>query len=284
MKRALSGAAFTVLVGILLLTQAGSANQLAPVLTSTPTPIPPATTTSRVYLPLIRRNPLVVVACRRPARRPTAAIVADSILRRESDALLTDPQRRVELISEIERVLTLIRSDQPAVAHISARETYEPGRLMASLTPGLRDVVVSILSDREGPVVFETGYEAFDKLNHRLGLRGVGLGRHYMVLCFDEYVNVPAAGEAYTALEEIRWTGPNFIIGDGPHVVALRDGGVWYVVFRDASGDCPAGCIDTKLWFFTVAGDAVTEVERSQALSDAHFQELAALARYGKEN
>jgi len=108
---------------------------------------------------------------------------------------------------------------------------------MVGLKSALQDVVESILSGQEGPVVFETGYEAFDGLNRQLGLRGVGLRRGYVVLCFDDYLNVPAATEAYSALEEVRYAGPYGYIGDGPNVVALRDGDVWYLVFRDAWGD-----------------------------------------------
>jgi hypothetical protein len=33
--------------------------------------------------------------------------------------------------------------------------------------------------------------------------------------------------------------------------------GAWYLIFRDASGDCPSGCIDEQFFFFTVSAGSV---------------------------
>lgn len=223
-----------------------------------------------------------MTTCQLPAQRSDATIIADSILQRESDDPLLDPERRAELSGELERVLSLIRGSHPAVMDVHARDPYAPGRLVVGLTPTLRATVEFILGDQEGSVVLETGSEAFDTLNRQLGLRGVELHSRprHAILCFDDHLNAPIAAGAYSALEEVRYADPDYIVGDGPDVDALRDGNTWYVVFRDAWGDCPAGCIHEKLFFFTVTDDEVVKVEPSEALVDPRFQELIRWVRH----
>ena len=40
--------------------------------------------------------------------------------------------------------------------------------------------------------------------------------------------------------------------------------GRWYFVFRRAWGDCPSGCIDQELFFFTVVDGEAAPIEPAQ--------------------
>ena len=141
----------------------------------------------------------------------------------------------------------------------------------------IQDAVAS-QSDTAGLV---TGQDDFDALNAELGgVRGVWLSHYYeessyLVLCLDELVNVQPASKAYLELEGISSAHPNWPVGDGPDIDASREGDTWYVVFRDAWGDCPAGCTGEKVMYFTVTGDTVVAVEAPHAEADPKFASLA---------
>jgi hypothetical protein len=122
-----------------------------------------------------------------------------------------------------------------------------------------------------------------DQLASELGLRAVnGLsldlpeGPTYAVtLCLDELVNTPAASEAFDALPGVIYAEPNYRIGDGPDtaVEKLRDD--WHVVIRDAKGDCPAGCIEQRLYFFVVTPDSARQLPEAEAAREPILKGLA---------
>lgn len=255
---------------------AGSATRV-PVVSTTPT----ATSTQQIiiYVPYVQRNRFTVLTGCRPLDSSDAAIIADGILQRESDDLLVDAEQRRWLEQELEQVISLIRESFPAMEALNPVQPYAAGELLVGLKPPLKEVVRSILAGQRGAVVFETGYSAFDALNRRASLRGIELHRLYTLLCFGEHFNPPVGGAAYAELDEIEYADPNHVVGDGPDVDALQEGDTWYVVFRDAWGDCPAGCIHEELFFFTVAGSDVTRVPPKQATDDPRFKQLIELVR-----
>lgn len=222
--------------------------------------------------------PVVVLAdAWEPPTLTEAAILADRLMGREDDRLLLDAAERRELAGEIVAVLSRIRNAYPAVADIAVRETYATGELILGLEPMLFDAVSSLLEDSTGPVVLRTGYAEFDALNARLGLSVVVQIFQFsgtVVFYFNEYLNVAAAARAYAALERIEYAEPNAYVGDGSDVDAVESEGRWYVVFRSAWGDCPAGCINEVLDFFIVDGDGVERVERTQAMDRIEFRDL----------
>lgn len=214
--------------------------------------------------------------------RSDATIIASGILSHESSELLFDSQEFAALSEELERVLGLIRNAYPASASIHARDPYVAGQVMLTVEPPLKEALQNAVAARPDAATFVTGQATFDALNAQLGgVRGLhteGLQEHgYLLLCLDDRVNVRPASAAYSGLEGVRNAGPNWMGGDGPDIDALRDGDTWYLVFRNAWGDCPAGCMYEELTFFTVAGNEVTAVEASQAAAEPHFAPLAEL-------
>ena len=206
-----------------------------------------------------------------------ADILADRILRREDGGLLLDAAQRDDLAREIAPVLSAIRDAYPAVADVTVRAPYAPGELLLTLEPWLFEDVSALLEDPTGPVVLRTGHAAFDALNEQLGLSVVvdmvpisGT----VVLYFNEYLNVPAAAAAYAMLEGVEFAESNAYLGDGSDLDAVQSEGRWHVVVRRAWDDCPAGCINEELHFFTVDGADVERTDRAQAMDSAAFSDL----------
>ena len=222
--------------------------------------------------------PTVVPAAPWEPPSPTeATILADRILRGESDDLLLDANRRHALGHEIEGVLVRIRDAYPAMAEISAREDHKPATLLLGLEPDLFETVSGQLDGERRSVTLRTGHAEFDALNAKLGLWAVrpfssaGVAAMY----FRERLNIDAARRAYLAMVGVTYVELDALLGDGSGIEATKSQGIWYVVFRKAWGDCPAGCIYEDVSFFTVDNSGVERIEPTRAKSMAGFSELA---------
>ena len=57
-------------------------------------------------------------------------------------------------------------------------------------------------------------------------------------------------GEFYQAQDDVVWGEPNGYIGDWSNVYPWKRGETMTYLFREAWGDCPAGCISSRFWYF----------------------------------
>ena len=121
-----------------------------------------------------------------------------------------------------------------------------------------------------------TGKAAFDALNARLGLRAVRLFRRTGVLLMhlSERLNIAAARRAYLKIAGIEYAESDAHLGDGSDIEAAKSGEAWHIVIRKAWGDCPAGCIYKKMFFFTVRGKKIERIEPSKATGMPEFRKL----------
>ncbi len=211
-----------------------------------------------------------------------AALLADRMLARESDALLLDEKRRSELAREIESVLDRLRYAYPEVEKIAARAAHQPGVLLLGVKPGLFRAVAELLEDKNRPVALRTGNAAFDALNAKLGLQAVRPYRHtgVLVMHLSERANLGAARSAYRKIAGVEYAEPDAYLGDGSDIEAVKTGGVWHIVVRKAWGDCPSGCIYKKLFFFTVKEGQVERVEPPRAVDTLAFRKLLWIRRW----
>ena len=208
-----------------------------------------------------------------PGDRPEAAILADRILSRTGSRLVFVPSHRDELAGEIAEVIHAVRTAHPDVAGIWARELVRPDTLILAIEPPLAQPVRGMFDDSGRVVALRTGGPELDSLNDAVGLRGAKLLNASTVLfCFAPVLNVPAAAAAYAGLDGISHAEPDAFVGDGPDIEAARVHGTWYLIFRDASGDCPSGCINERLFYFTVSEGAVMQGDPEAA----PFQRLMA--------
>ena len=209
-----------------------------------------------------------------------AAILADRIMQRRSDDLLFDVEQQGELIAEIEQILLQIRDAHPAMMEVGVRETHRPRTLLIGLKPDLFEAVAGPANGQEGSAVPRTGHVELDTLNASLGLQAVELFPLLpggpVVFHFGEHLNIDAAIRAYTAIEGVEYAEPDTFLGDGSDIDAYESRGTWYVVVRKAWGDCPSGCLYQELFFFTVKGGEVDQIEGVQAMRMTAFAELVA--------
>ena len=221
--------------------------------------------------------PVVVRAdSKEPAKVTEAAFLAHRILARESKELLFDEKRRRELAHEIKGVLKRLRYAYPEVAKISARAIYQPGVLFLGVKPDLFQAVDGLLEGKSGPVALRTGNAAFDALNARLELRAVRPYRHtgVLVMRFGGRLNVHAARRAYEKIAGIEYVEPAVYSGDGSDIEAAQSGEIWRIVVRKAWGDCLAGCIYKKLFFFVVKDEDVERIEPPKAMEMSEFEKI----------
>lgn len=219
---------------------------------------------------VVRADPLKL------APLPEAALLAQRILARESEELLLDKKRRSELAREIAGVLKRLRYAHPEIEKISVRAAHLPGVLLLGVKPGLFRDVSRSLTHLKDPVELRTGNRAFDALNAKLGLRAVRPYRHtgVLVMHLSGRANIEAARRAYMKIAGVEYAEFDAYLGDGPDIEASKTGGVWHVVVRKAWGDCPAGCIYKKLFYFTVKGGDVERIEPARAMKSPHFRKI----------
>ncbi|MDE0098500.1 MAG: hypothetical protein OXM87_02630 [Truepera sp.] len=201
-------------------------------------------------------------------------------MRRRSDDLLFEVKQRGELIAEIEQILSQIRDAYPAMTEIGVRETHQPRTLLIELKPDLFEAVSRLTNGRGGSAVPRTGHVEFDTLNASLGLQAVELfpllPSGPVFFYFGEHLNIDAAIRAYTAIEGVEYAEPDAFLGDGSDIDIHKSRGTWHVIARKAWGDCPSGCLYQELFFFTVKGGEVDQIEGAQAMHMVAFAELVA--------
>jgi hypothetical protein len=220
--------------------------------------------------------------CRSRPRPPSEEVLAYRILMERSDALVLDSGEFAALSNEIESVLARIRAEFPEVPTMEARLRYVVGQIVVGFYREFVDALdVPEANHTPGPPI-TFGHGELDALSAALGFRAL-IGAHrfgdgpnaYLHICLDPLANIPAAAEAYEQIDVVTWAGGNSMIGDSPDIAAATEGGAWYFVFRDAFGDCPAGCIFQELYYF-IADPEVRQVPEQVALRDPVLRRLAA--------
>lgn len=210
----------------------------------------------------------------RPPPIREATVLADRMLWRELPDVHLDPAERCAMSVLVEGVMWRIRERHRSLDKVTAQRLHTPGVLLARLTQGWAEALIEAAEAADGADI-ETGIAALDEANGRLGLRGVRvLSSETLVLEFDRTINVGRAAAVYEALEGVEWAERDGVVGDGPNVEMGQYRGAWYVVFREAWGDCPSGCIDQRLWFVTVRGERVRLVPQPRAVEMDGFSPL----------
>ena len=211
--------------------------------------------------------------------RSDAEILADKILQRETDDLYFDIPQRNQLVEEIERVLSLIRSAYPLMNAIDAAERALPGELEIYLERDFDKIVKELLQDKQGQIRFETGNAEFDALNAKLGVQAVKWTSWGLFFYFDPRLNLRVASEAYSMVERVQEV--SVVTGSRPitDIKAFKQGETWYVIFWHGWGDCGNGCLYRETFCFTVRGTDVESIPTAQAQTMPPFQELDATYR-----
>ncbi len=189
-----------------------------------------------------------------------------------------DLERNDKLVDEIEKVLLRIRNQYPAMADVVMREIDRPNSMILELDRELFIRVSDIVDKAHDPVPLHTGHKAFDRLNAELGLRAVSSLplNGSVVFHYDRFLDIEEEVRNYEYLEGVISVEPNALLTDGSDIDMLKRDGVWYVVFLEASGDCPSGCLHREYHFFIAGHSGVDSLDPELAQGVPEFARLVA--------
>jgi len=224
--------------------------------------------------------------CPEQAELTDGAIMATDILTRTTHDLFLPRGQRITMGQELDGVLARVRELEPAVENVEPRPQFALGSIILYLGPDLYEQIYALLEGSPESVAFVLNDPGFDALNVRLRLVGfeplltiAGETFAPFRLCYPFHINVPAVAAAFQALEDVYTAGGEEPLGDAPDIEALKDGDTWYVVVRDAFGDCPSGCTGEALYYFIDNGEATAQVDEADALENERFILLACYVR-----
>ena len=158
---------------------------------------------------------------------------------------LSPPQ---ELYLRLLRDLRAIRS-----AYAGSKERINQIRFWA---PWAVSRTIVGFDEETHPLVEAGDYHALDGLNetHQLS-RITSLFGPSLLLQFEGLLHPERLSELYAPLPGVIYAVRNGIVGDASNIIpSTGTGGITYI-FRDAWGDCPAGCIYERTWEFLVGPD-----------------------------
>ncbi len=196
-----------------------------------------------------------------PPPMSDAEALAARVLRREGGGYSLTSAPGSQVVRQLAGALSAIRGLYPETANVEARETYADRKgVILGLDPEVFSSVSRVVESGSSQFELRTGYARFDTLNALLGVRAVDVFPSFesVVFHFDPIIDLDYVAMRYSTLaREVRSVDFDVLLLDGPDIEVSMSLGTWYFVFRDAWGDCPSGCLNVDLHFFTVqAGDA----------------------------
>lgn len=97
------------------------------------------------------------------------------------------------------------------------------------------------------------GRKMFDSLNQAYRMTAVDtftFDSGWINLSFEGILNSVCLVDIYSKVRGIKVLYPNIHIGDNPEIYIYPVGDTFLYFFCDAWGDCPAGCIQSKFYYF----------------------------------
>jgi hypothetical protein len=179
-------------------------------------------------------------------------------------AQVVDPAEPVvpeELIAQIDGDLELIEVLLPGASSWWAFGPFVPGSLLLRLSKaGVEKWESAAFPELEALLDQYSGTVSDFRV---LEYNGTGA----MKILFAEPLNPQPLYPVFAALSGIEYAGQEGYIGDGDRAFLVRGTGLY--IFRHGYGDCPSGCINQDLYYFTVEDNEVTQLdlEEAQALS-----------------
>jgi hypothetical protein len=202
--------------------------------------------------------------------------------------LVFSPDEWESTLSKVENALEQVRTALPAARNIHVPNN-EPMIIGLHLQgPYAEQLLMEGTGDQGTSIVSGTGDTALDGLNQQLGVAAMTVfwSKYYQLVvaepCLNPLVNFRSAVKAYGNLSTVSEAELVFPVhlGDGPALDMRERDGSWYVVVREASGDCPSGCIGETLSFFRVRGSTLERIAETEALADPLFTALVARVRH----
>lgn len=152
------------------------------------------------------------------------------------------------LFDKIQEELGFIRSQHDTVTGVSVG--YWPSTLPSCLLLRFDSVVTESIRSGE--------YHSWDSLNDLCNLDTFSISYGYISMQFEGFQNPVALFDIYKSLPDLWHISTNGLMGDGPGLFLSKEGENIKYFFREAWGDCPAGCIYSRFSFFTVSDSMAT--------------------------
>lgn len=167
------------------------------------------------------------------------------ILALETSAEIVAPEA---LYQRISAELTGIRATVPGAAAAAVFPCHAPDSIL-------------VFFNEQGFERVRTGtYTAWDDLNANLRVQRMEILPSLMPaspvrLHFEGRYNAKRLAQAYGALPDVEFASVNGFSGDGSDICLARRAQHHFYIFREAHGDCPAGCIRESFTAVSVDGD-----------------------------
>jgi len=161
---------------------------------------------------------------------------------------LTAPPALYERIRSDLRIIRESQRDLVPEVELRFHEPWEPGRLVV----GFDDWTYELISSER--------YHGWDSLNLLNNVERVDLSApafHILKIQFADPLNPERLAESYAQLPGVRFAVPNYYLGDQPMLLPAEPDQRLVYFFRNAWGDCTAGCLYSEYWVYTVISGRV---------------------------
>jgi hypothetical protein len=167
-----------------------------------------------------------------------------------------------DFVERVQSDLAAIRSAYGGEIQAINRITFVPPWVPGELLVGFDDATLKEVANG----TYHGNDNAWDKLNKQfeaeIDTSSLKLGGRSIKLHFKEKLHPCRLIEDFyrqAFLPGIKYIQPNYRYGDSPQIYARKTGDKISYLFRNAWGDCPAGCIESEYWYF-IADDGVKPV------------------------
>ena len=225
-------------------------------------------------------------------RPPPSRITSDWRMRSSRRAVPSYFFKRDEnddLANRIQEVLDVVRKDLPVAQDIHAPPT-DRWSIGLEFQGPLVDELLSHKTSPDGHIyVSGTGDQALDDLNQQVNLMMMDVRPRpeshavFAYACIDPLANADRVVDAYDKIPAVKSAGRNGFLGDSPAIEMRERDQTWYVVVREAGGDCLVGCTEEAFHFLRVTDGVVETVAESTAASEPLFVHLVDLARWDND-
>lgn len=142
------------------------------------------------------------------------------------------------------------RTYQRLVRDLGAMRRADPSIATIDYRTGHDGRTIFLHPDRGGEE-WARGNAAFDAMRRRFRAKSVSFPYSWVAVEFDGVYELQRLGAYFRRLPGVQSVDFNVLTGDGPSICVQADAPTWRYHFLDASGDCPAGCIDLRVVAFT---------------------------------
>ena len=148
------------------------------------------------------------------------------------------------LARDIETHLAQIRARYGNIDTAINSLSYHPPWVPSRILLGVDAATIQQIKDGS--------YRAWDALNLKYQHSETKIHSSFVALNFDGILHPRSLANLYADLPGVQYAEPDGYVGDSPNIYPRSTPNGLTYLFRYAWGDCPAGCIYSKYWYFAI--------------------------------